>query len=489
MNKDKSYAKFVKEIKSIYLKLRKQAEKEYNNQNYEMSLKYIKTLSRYMYIYNLIYCDNKMEKLLSNISKKVIAIKPYDSNKKNVLYYDFIGLDRRGLSYIYIKALVRLGYRVIYITENKKKSEYSGIEKMVLDSGGKIYVIDGSEEIKKAKRIAYIVQAERPESMFIYASCDDVAMMLVSYACENINQRYMINLTDHAFWIGTKALDYCIEFREMGYVKSCQKRHIPKEKLMILPYYPINLDEKVFKGFSFSTEGKRIIYSGGSIYKIEGSDKYLKIISHILDRYNDTIIYYTGKGKSAEKIKEWIKDNNYANRFILQSEREDFAEVMKRCYFYLNTYPLEGGLMTQYAVKNGKLPVTLADVPAHVRELLINCPEDCEYITNDYNKIIHLIDKLLQDENELKRMEQDLNQMIMTEEKFASGLKDCIIKHETKYKGNAEKNDYYDYTKISLERTGNDYVLLINTLNMYIPNLVKNRFVWLYLKKWLQKRR
>lgn len=489
MDKEKSYVKFVELIKSIYLKLRRQAEKEYNSQNYEMSLKYIKTLSRYMYIYNLIYSDNKMENLLSNISKKVIKIKPYDSIKKNVLYYDFIGLDNRGLSYIYIKALVCLGYRIIYITENKKKSQFSGIEKMVLDSGGKIYVVDGSEEIKKAKRIAYIVQTEKPENMFIYASCDDVAMMLVSYACDKIINRYMINLTDHAFWIGTKALDYCIEFREIGYVKSYQKRHIPQKKLIILPYYPINLDEKVFKGFSFNTKGKRIIYSGGSIYKIEGSDKYLKIVSHILDNYSDTILYYTGKGKAAEKIKEWIKINNYENRFILQSEREDFAEVMKRCYFYLNTYPVAGGLMTQYAVKNSKIPVSLADTPEHIRELLINCPKNCEYITNDYDKIIELIDKLLEDENELKRIEQDLNQMVMTEEKFVDGLKDCIIKHDTKYKGNAYKNDYFNYTKISLERANDDYALLINTLNMYIPDLVKNRFIWLYLKKWLHKRR
>lgn len=485
----KKNSSFIKIVKSVYLKLRKLAEKEYNNQNYELSLKYIRTLGKYMYTYNLTYCDNRIEMLLKKISEKCIRINSYTKNKNSILFYDAWGVERRGLSFIYIKALVELGYRITYITGNLNKSEYSGIEELVLKSCGKVYVVSGSEEIKKAKRIAYIVRNEKPEYMFVHTLPNDVAINMVSYACENINQRYMINLTDHAFWIGTKSFDYYVEFRELGCVKSYKKRHIPKEKLMILPYYPINLDEKKFKGFSFSTEGKKMIYSGGATYKIDGSDKYLKIVSHILDNYEDTILYYTGEGENEEKIHEWINSNNYKDRFILQSEREDFIEVMKRCYFYLSTYPIAGGLMIQYAVKNGKIPITLSEAPEHLSEILINYPNDGEYITNDYERIIGLIDKLLKDESEVKKLEDGLKYMVISEKEFCEELKNCIIRHETKYDVNISKKDNFNYTKLSLDRVENDYELLINILNTYIQNLAKNKFVWLYFKKWLQKRR
>ena len=37
-----------------------------------------------------------------------------DVNIKTVLFYDGFGLDSRGLAYVYLKALVNLGYKVIF---------------------------------------------------------------------------------------------------------------------------------------------------------------------------------------------------------------------------------------------------------------------------------------------------------------------------------------------------------------------------------------
>lgn len=480
---------FIRLIKKIYLKIRRLAEEAYNHNHYELSLKYLQTMSNYMYTYNLIYTDDRAEMLLKKIAEKNVKIKPYDIDKKSIVYYDFIGVDQKGLSYIYIKAFFQLGYKITYITENAKGSQYSGIRKMVRDSGGKVYIVKRGDEIRKAKQIAGVIQNSRPSHLFLYIAPWTVSAMLASIACENKCQRYMINLTDHAFWLGTKAVDYFIEFRSTGYAKSYKKRHISKQKLMILPFYPESFYEGGFKGFSFSTEGRRLIYSGGTAYKIEGSDKYLKMVSYILDNYDDTVFYYTGKGSNLENIHRWIDEKNYRSRFILGYEREDFEEVMQRCYFYLNTYPVAGGLMTQYAVKNGKIPVSLSDDPKHIQQLFLDDKTECEYISSDYQAIIEVIDKLLKDENELYQMEIDLKKKIITEQEFAEGLKDCMTMHTTKYCRNIDKTDYLNYTKTSLDRGMNNYELLIKTINKYIPNLVTEKFKLLYLKKLLSEGR
>ena len=40
-------------------------------------------------------------------------------------------------------------------------------------------------------------------------------------------KRYQVNLTDHAFWLGTYAFDYCLEFLDFGAIVSREYRHIP----------------------------------------------------------------------------------------------------------------------------------------------------------------------------------------------------------------------------------------------------------------------
>ena len=49
----------------------------------------------------------------------------------------------------------------------------------------------------------------------------------------------------------------------------------------------------------------------------------------------------------------------YPGRAFLTAERKDLFQVMEHCFFYLNTFPLVGGLMMQYAVAAEKIPLTL----------------------------------------------------------------------------------------------------------------------------------
>lgn len=467
-------------LKKVYLKLRKSAIQEYDKKNYEMSVKYIKTLSRLMYTYNLKYNDIEMEELLNKISKNCFHIKKYTADEKKVLFIDTQGMDRRGLSLIYVDALAELGYTVIYVTENINKSNYSRIERIVKKSNGCVYIVNTSEQIKKANRMISIVKKEKPSKMLLHTFPDDTANAMVYYACDGIAERYRINLTDHAFWIGTKAMDYLIEFRNLGGVKSVRKRKIPKEKLLLLPYYPSDNSEVKFKGFSFDSVGKRIIYTGGSTYKLNGSELWFKIIKHILDKYDDTIVYYNGNANDKELI-NWIKSNGYTDRFIYEAEREDFEEVMKRCYVYVNTYPVSGGLMTQYAVKNGKIPISLVTDVEGMKQLFIDPKAETEFLSDDYNKIIEYTDKILSDENELIKCQEEIKDYIIKKEDFEEGLRNVLENKYTKYKLDVKQKDTFDYKRISLERGVQNDSLLISMLDRYISGLAFSKFKLLYI--------
>lgn len=73
-----------------------------------------------MYSFNIIYTDDDMENMLSEIGE--ILLKP--NNK--VIFYDYLVIDNRGLTQQYITALIELGYEILLITyeqKNMKKAE------------------------------------------------------------------------------------------------------------------------------------------------------------------------------------------------------------------------------------------------------------------------------------------------------------------------------------------------------------------------------
>lgn len=319
-----------------YNRLSALAMKESIKENYGLSLKYIATAAEFMYSYNPIYTDKNLDNLLSDIGNKILCVKKYDYALDTILFYDHFGMDNRGLSLIYVRALKQLGYKIIYLTKNSNRKRYCRTEQVVKESGGKTICVNNSDFIKNMKRVNLIIQNEKPQHIFIHATPDDVDVLSTFSVYKGIATRFQINLTDHGFWLGTNALDYCIEFREVGAIKSYRSRKISKKKIMILPYYPASNKEIQFKGFNFAYHGHRIIYSGGAFYKLYGSEKYFAIAKHILDKYDDTILYFTGSGDSTI-LKKWIKDNNFQKRFIVENERTDLDHVMERCYFYLNT--------------------------------------------------------------------------------------------------------------------------------------------------------
>jgi len=60
----------------------------------------------------------------------------------------------------------------------------------------------------------------------------DISAILAFMQMSGKMKRYQINLTDHAFWLGRQAFDFCLEFRDFGANVSRIHRNIPMRKIL-----------------------------------------------------------------------------------------------------------------------------------------------------------------------------------------------------------------------------------------------------------------
>ncbi len=362
-------------ILTDYAKLKRIALKYAEHKDYDNAVFYMQRASILMYNSNIIYADAELENLLQVISKQIIVndLTKRPSSKKIVLY-DYFVLDNRGLSEQYLDALFAYDYEVLFIgcrDDEKSKQIYYKLQSHHIA----YKVIIETNEIKKAKEIYQLILEFSPQIVIAHTSPWDISgLMAINRFDKNI-KRFLINITDHAFWLGSTVFDYFLEFRDYGYNISKTYRRIDEKKLLKLPYYPILNKNIQFEGFDFDTKGKKLIFSGGSIYKIQGSSVFLDIVEYIVTNYTDTIFLFLGNGDS-KYILDFIEKNKFQDRVYYRPERKDIYEVFKHCDLYLNTYPLIGGLMTQFACVAGKLPITLndnSDPCNSISELITNC--------------------------------------------------------------------------------------------------------------------
>lgn len=417
-------------IVRIYKTLRMLALKAYKNKKDEDCLEDIFIAAKIMYKCNLIFADNGLENILYHIGKRYVDKELLQKIDNHIIFYDYFGLDNRGLALIYIKALYELGYHITYIVCQSQQKNYERTAEYVRKSGGKIFVIRQDTYKEQMKAIMRGVKSSCGTKVLLQTAPYDVAGLSVFSALEGKLERFLINITDHAYWLGKKSFDKCVEFRNIGIAISTKYRKIEKEKLTYLPYYPATNNTIEFQGFPFDPEGKKIIYSGGSLYKISGSNKYYEIVKYILDHYPDTVILFTGNG-DAKEILDFIADHHYEKRFYYQQERKDFEYLIKECYFYLSTYPIGGGLMTQYAVYHNVLPLCLTDEKEDLASIFVNKEKVEDIFFYDIGSLFIEIDKIMTDSLYLQEKKNKLQGAIIREEQFKEALHKLLTAGDT----------------------------------------------------------
>lgn len=419
-------------VNKLAEKLKNFIIKFYDEKKYNKCLALINCTASIYYKINQKYYDSFLEDYLNKISLKLIKsdVISYIADRNTVLFYDDFGLDTRGLALIYLKALCELGYQVIYITKISAINRQPQMHECV--SGKNItfeYYIDKSSYVEQIKFLDGLILKYKPKCAFMYVNPNNVVGTCVFNKYRGKFERFYINLTDHAFWLGANSSDFFIEFRDYGAIISKEYRNINSQKLIKNPFYPLINYKIEFKGFPFKTGKNKIIFSGGALYKTFGeNNKYYKIVDSLLCSCCDLIFLYAGHGNS-KKILDLKK--KYPKRVWLINEREDLFAILKNVDLYLSTYPITGGLMTQYAVAAKVLPLTLRN-DEDSSGMLLNQNRAKIYYNSDKELIDDAL-KLLNDKEYMESRKLLLNNQLINEEQFTENLHLIIEEKRSKF--------------------------------------------------------
>lgn len=495
-------------IKS-YNYCKEQASKAIKNRQYNKSLKYIKIASHIAYNFNWIYCDDYLENLLKDISS--LKLKPtvnYKSNKTNsIVFYDSFTLDNKGLTQQYIRALISNGIEFLYITESSRLNKKSLNIFKELETYDKVQIYEVPRNIKKTEKIKLIhskIISYGSSMLLMHLSPNAVNALTAFYALPKNITKFQINITDHAFWLGNKCLDYSIEFRAYGCTLSKEKRGLKEKQILLQPYYPI-ISKSDFLGFPKECTNKKIIiFSGGSYYKIYGDNgEYFNLVKQILLENQEVIFLFAGAGDKSP-IENFIKSNAFENRFFLLGLRPDINEVFKQCDIYMGTYPLGGGLMSQYAAINSK-PILnyITDTNGFAVEEVVCQNNDCSISFNEKEKFFLEAKRLVNDVNYRNQKGKEIKKCVISEEKFDNAFLNII-----KYRINQKKyqdvkieydNIFHKYLETENKFHNNYKLYLISNFKLKTILISPKIFIWfvffflskkgfLKIKKWFDLR-
>lgn len=479
----------VRKVEWLIHKLKAVASKSIKKGSYEKALSAIAVCAYVLYEYNQWYTDDELEEMLLYIGHKVVYV-PDDfcgrnhNSIKTVLFYDGFGLDTRGLAITKTRAIAGNGYKLIYVTNEKSRNKQSELKKE-LAPYNVIYKYINMEKsyLEWIKHLNAVFLEYEPEVAYFYTTPCDVAGVVVFDLFEGKVTRFQSDLTDHAFWLGVKAFDFCVNSRTMGESIEHYYRGIPVEKL-IRSHSSLYVNENVeLKPLPFDTDKYRYVFSGGALYKTLGDSEkiFYKMIEHIITCHEDVNFVYAGEG---DRTQFDILLKKYPGRVFLFHERDDFYKLIEECVFYLNTYPMFGGLMMRFAANAFKLPVTLKHEHDAEGILLQQKKLGIEFTT--YEEIIAEIDKLLENDAYRKEKEKILSSTVITKERAMRNEKNIIENHRSEFQVEIERYDTTEFRLKYIERL--DYAILEkNCIAKKINHSLLPDFPVVFIKKVLEK--
>lgn len=457
----------VDELNCLYERLVTKAITQYNKHNYTKSINCIRSAAYFQYHINYIYNDIRLENLLRNISA-LFYQDVYGYIKSDVIFfYDSFCLDNRGLTQHYLDALFYNRFQVVYILEKPNYDVDSDIIRFLHEKKAIIQTLPHGSWKDKTDFLHLLIEQYKPSATLFHLHPYTTIPFIAFYPYKTM-LKYQINLTDHAFWLGdSNFFNFSYEFRQYGVEVSRSRRGFKVEQLILNPFYPWQ-SSTPFQGFPISTEGKFIVFSGGAMYKIEGDNNmYFHISKAILDTYPNVILFYAGTGNS-EHLERFIAENNYQQRFILLGQRKDIDAVFKKCDIYLSTYPIGGGLMSQYAAINKK-PIIVYKSSKIEKEICTKQYAPFKFDTIE--GIIEEIGKMINNQDYLYSKGVFINSLVSTQNDFREHFNNTFLKpfftNDT-----LDCHEFIDYSEFHyeyIERINNNVFGLIE-----VP-LIKNK--------------
>lgn len=420
----------TKDIYKVYNQLINDAYKAFEKKQFEKALNSISTAAYWAYSFNAFYFDKNAEILIKEIGNILYETKDIlKTNDNRYVFIDSFCYDNRGLTQQYIRALISLNKEILYIvTSESTQLGHEILKELKSYSNSKIILfssITGSYNEKISSCINEIINFS-PKRILLHISPWDYKALLICHAIKG-STKFNINLTDHAFWLGVTFIDYNIEFRSYGYTVSLEKRELKKEQLLTLPYYPIKSKYTSFQGFPLIDNNHIKILSGGSLYKILGkNDIYFKLLDHILDLSEKVTILIAGF-ENSKIFENKISKLKHKARIIQIGNRKDIDAVFENCDIYLGTYPICGGLMSQYAAMHAK-PILAYfeknDTMNDIGGIINNYGNPFKGHSDIHDFLIHAKNLINNQDYRIEEGKQ-LQKALMTEDKFNHEF--CIL--------------------------------------------------------------
>lgn len=388
--------------------------------NLERSLNTVATCALTLYSANQCYTREALEDILSQLAQKLPAPEEeMPPEEDRVLFYDGFGLGSRGLMTVYLRALCKIR-KVTLVTRKEWVPGLTDAISLVESSGGALCLLEGQRKTDDIRALQQVISSCGAKHLFMYANADDVVVTTAFLTAPKNRVRYQINLTDHAFWLGSRCADKYIEFRDYGGAISCAYRGIPREKLVKLPFYPRTDHYCPFMGYPepFDPQKQQLVFSGGALYKTVSPDNaYYRVAAQLLQDHPQLVFWYAGSGDSTQLE---LLARRFPGRVWHTAERKDLFGILERCLFYLSTYPICGGLMFQYAAAAGKVPVTLRHDGISDGFLLDQESLGIEFDTQE--QVLAEISRLVTEPVYRHEKEKKLSQAVLNPQTFAAQL-------------------------------------------------------------------
>ncbi|TDX00063.1 glycosyltransferase family protein [Dinghuibacter silviterrae] len=445
------------DIIRVYDHFKKSAHASFESGDHDKAIEWVSACSRIAYHSNFFYTDPELDGLLRDIAQVVcggdIRVEA-DTPGDRLVFIDTDGSDNHGLTQQYIRALIAAGAEFAYVYEDADLGRIKTILGEIRDypKATVITFEKGNSDIHKTRAIADFIREYRPRKYIMHILPWDAVAVMVCNLLKGVD-RYNINATDHAFWLGASCIDYCIEFRDYGYTVSLEQRGLKKSQLLMLPYYPIS-NGAAFKGFPARIPEDAVkVFSGGSFYKIYGEKGlYFDMVRRLLSENPQAVVLYAGAGNGS-KLKRYIKENGLVDRVILLGNRGDIDGVFQTCDFYLGTYPICGGLMSQYAAVSGKAILAYTDPKLGINMIEgLVCHQDQAHITDTSLEGFYARGKRLCDDETYRREEGDhLKRCVIPPLVFNDELRYLLENNVSKRVGRKEYVDYEAFSDLHLE--------------------------------------
>jgi len=483
-------------VEKTYNKFKELSINSYHRRNFDSFISLADNAANIASIFNSIYYDEVFEDYFKKIAIENIK-KPINFIKYNrkIVFYDEIGTVA-CLSVQYILALIELEYEILYIFHSDTRILSPFILKILEGYDKCKIVITDSLQTDKVDKIKFLyneITTFGPEKAILHTPAAGALGAILWYSLEYIT-RFRVVPGDHHFYFGVNCTDYFLEFRNFGYTTAIEKRNIDKNKIFIQPYYPLLHNTIDFQGFPVDISKGITIFSAASPYKVYGeNDKYFNIIKKILETYPEVTFLFAGGG-FLYPFKKFIRNNNFENRIFLLGYRKDIDKCIQNCDIYMCSYPMTGGLTSQYAAFYAKpiLSYTDTQLPGNkIEDIIEGVTKHEKKITYDSEKdFFEFINDLIKDENFRKGEGQYLKDKAFHSDNFAKILESNLnlksqsvprlisINYDKIVKVNLEKENKYVpgfriYMLLYLLKSKN-----IKNFSFLIPELMTSRILF-----------